>query len=125
MAEHPNAALVRRSIAAMNSGDGDDVAATLAPDVEWHEIGRDEAIHGLEALAQRYSEGTADYSIVGTVHDVVANDEHVVALVQAEADRNGKHLSYRTAEIYHVRDGKITARWAFSEDTAAINDFFA
>jgi ketosteroid isomerase-like protein len=28
------------------------------------------------------------------------------------------------AEIYHIRDGKISARWAFSDDTAAINDFF-
>jgi ketosteroid isomerase-like protein len=31
---------------------------------------------------------------------------------------------YRTAEIYHVADGKVTARWAFSDDTAAINEFF-
>jgi hypothetical protein len=28
------------------------------------------------------------------------------------------------AEIYHVRDGKISARWAFSDDTEAINRFF-
>jgi ketosteroid isomerase-like protein len=34
-------------------------------------------------------------------------------------------LTYRTAEIYHVRDGKISARWAFSDDTEAINRFFA
>jgi ketosteroid isomerase-like protein len=33
--------------------------------------------------------------------------------------------AYRTAEIMHFRDGKITARWAFSDDTAAINEFFA
>ncbi len=125
MAEHPNAALVRRSIDAMNKGDADAITAALAPDVEWHEIGRDDAIHGLQALGERYSQGTADFTITGTIHDVVANDDHVVALVEAEADRNGKHLSYRTAEIFHVKDGRITARWAFSDDTAAINAFFA
>ena len=55
----------------------------------------------------------------------MANDEHAVALTDAEADRGGRHLSYRTAEIFHVKDGKITARWAFSDDTQAIIDFFA
>jgi len=34
-------------------------------------------------------------------------------------------FSYRSAEIYHMRDGKVTERWAFSDDTAAINAFFA
>ena len=33
-------------------------------------------------------------------------------------------LVYRTAEIYHMRDGKISERWAFSDDTERINRFF-
>ena len=37
----------------------------------------------------------------------------------------GKSFTYRTVEIFHVRNGKITARWSFSDDTAAINEFFA
>ncbi len=48
----------------------------------------------------------------------------MVALVNATVERDGRTLNYRTAEIYHVRDGKITHRWAFSDDTAAINEFF-
>jgi ketosteroid isomerase-like protein len=125
MAEHPNAALVRRALDAMNDGDMNTIMASLAPDIEWHEIGADEPIRGLQALSERYGSVGTNVSIRATAHDVVANDEHVVALVNAEADRDGKHLSYRTAEIFHVRDGKITARWAFSDDTAAINAFFA
>jgi hypothetical protein len=31
---------------------------------------------------------------------------------------------YRTAEILHMKDGKVTEHWAFSDDTAAITDFF-
>jgi len=27
--------------------------------------------------------------------------------------------------VYHVKDGKITERWALSDDTAAITEFFA
>ena len=37
---------------------------------------------------------------------------------------NGESLTYKVIEIYHVKDGKITARWAFSDDTEAINRFF-
>ena len=55
----------------------------------------------------------------------MANEDHAIALVTATAHMGGRSLTYRTAEIYHVRDGKISARWAFSDDTAAINEFFA
>ena len=59
------------------------------------------------------------------VHDVVANDDHTIALGTATATRNGKTLEYRTAEIFHIRDGKAVERWAFSDDTEAIVAFFA
>jgi uncharacterized protein len=126
MAEHPNATLARQAIEALNRGDAQAMADFLADDVEWHEIGRAEPIRGKAGLAERYmGEGGSDYSIKGEIHDVVANDEHTIALVQATATRGDKTFRYRTAEIIHVRDGKITARWAFSDDTAAINEFFA
>ena len=69
--------------------------------------------------------GAVDYEITGTLHDVIANDDHTIALVDATATRGGKTLTYRTAEIYHIRDGKVAERWAFSDDTAAITAFFA
>ena len=46
-------------------------------------------------------------------------------LMNVTARRGDKSLNYRTAEIFHMRDGKITARWAFSDDTQAITDFFS
>jgi hypothetical protein len=55
---------------------------------------------------------------------VIANDDHTVVLANAHATRDGRTFDYRVAEIYHMKDGKITKRWAFSDDTAAINDFF-
>ena len=126
MADHPNAALVRRSLEALNTGNMEALVELLDDDVEWHEIGRAEPIRGKAALAQRFaSGGEEDYDITGELHDVVANDDHTIALVQATAKRNGRTFTYRTAEIMHVRDGKVTARWAFSDDTAAINEFFA
>ena len=126
MADHPNAALVRRSLEALNTGNIEALAELLDDDVEWREIGLAEPFRGKAAMAQRWSSGGAeDYDITAELHDVVANDDHTVALVQATAKRNGRTFTYRTAEIMHVRDGKVTARWAFSDDTAAINEFFA
>lgn len=127
MPEHPNAALVRQSLDALNTGNNEALADMLADDVEWHEIGRAEPIRGKAAVAERFGMGgpPPDFEISGELHDVVANDDHTIALVTATAKRNGRTLVYRTAEIMHVKDGKITARWAFSDDTAKINEFFA
>ena len=99
----------------------------LADDVVWHEIGRDEPIRGKQALAERYRQMTdaaPDGRIKVDTHDVVANDEHTIQLVTATATMGGKEFVYRTAEIFHMKDGKITERWAFSDDTERINRFF-
>jgi hypothetical protein len=40
-----------------------------------------------------------DAQSTSKVHDVVANDDHTIALGEATAIRGGKTLTYRTAEI--------------------------
>ena len=124
MAEHPNVELVRRGLAGIADGDFAAMEALLADDVVWHEIGRAEPLRGKDGL-RAMATGAGGYAVTATTHDVVGNDEHVVALVNATATRDGRTLEYRTAEIFHLRDGKVTERWAFSDDTAAIEAFFA
>jgi ketosteroid isomerase-like protein len=126
MAEHPNATLVRQYLERQELSDIDAMAEMLADDVEWHEIGRAEPIRGKAALAERYmGSGQPEWKITGgEVHDVIGGDDHTVALLSANAEWGDKTLSYRVAEIYHIKDGKVTARWAFSDDTEAINTFF-
>ena len=125
MDEHPNATALRRLQDALNTGDMQAAADGIDDNVEWHEIGRAEPIRGKAALAERYTSGEgAGWDIKAEVHDVVANDEHAIALVDATARKDGQEFHYRTAEIVHMKDGKITARWAFSDDTDAINRFF-
>ena len=124
MDEHPNVTKVREWGQMMENGDFEGAAAGLADDVEWHEIGRDEPTRGKAALAERMQQTMGDFEITGDTHDVVGNDEHVVQLLNVRASKDGRTLEYRTAEIYHMRDGKITARWAFSDDTARILEFF-
>lgn len=123
--EHPNATLVRRALDGFNRGEIQTFADAIADDVVWHQIGA-ETINGKQAMAESLPGGEVDWEITADVHDVVANDEHAIALVDATATRgDGRTLKYRTAEIMHIRDGKVTERWAFSDDTQRITDFFA
>ena len=125
MSEHPNAILVREMNETLMRGDIAALANYLADDVVWHEIGNPEPVRGKAALVARW-EGMSDAGGKFTIdlHTAVANDDHAVALVTATVSGGGRTFSYRTAEIYHVQDGKITERWAFSDDTEAINQFF-
>jgi ketosteroid isomerase-like protein len=125
MADHPNAAIVR-AIADETERTGDMSKAfdNVDDDIVWHEIGRDEPIRGKQALMERFTGMPEGATISTETHDVVANDDHTIQLVTATATIGDQKLVYRTAEIYHMRDGKITERWAFSDDTARINEFF-
>ena len=126
MADHPNAAKIRAASEAIErSGDMTSQMDMVDDDVVWHEIGSDQPLRGKQALMERFSGMPEGASIKVDTHDVVANDEHAIALVTATASMGGQSLTYRTAEIYHMRDGKITERWAFSDDTDRINKFFS
>ena len=126
MQDHPNAAKYREMSKATEEGNFEAYGDAISDDVEWWEIGSDQPVRGKAALMGRMQEMMgSDTSIKVDLHDVVSNDEHMVALVTATVDKGGKTMTYKTAEIYHVKDGKITHRWAFSDDTAAIIDFFA
>ena len=124
MAEHPNAKVVREMNEAMAAGDMEGAASRVADDVLWHEIGRAEPRRGKAELAASMGEFEG-YSIQWEAHDVLASDDHVIGLGTATATHGDRSLTYRTAEIYHVRDGQVTERWAFSDDTQAITEFFA
>lgn len=124
MADHPNAALVREALEAFQRGDYEASMANLADDVVWHYIGEPEPLRGKAAVLE-HGPASFDAEISGEIHDIVANDEHVLAMLRIHAERPGKSIDYDIIEVYHVRDGKCTERWAFSDDTAAILRFFA
>lgn len=124
MPEHPNAAMIRWALETIRTGDVEAVKAIWADDIEWHEIGREEPIRTKAELFAYLAED----SLIETdweIHDVVGNDEHVVALTSGTASRDGRTMEYRVARVYHLRDGKVTARWELSDDTQRIADFFA
>ena len=123
MGEHPNATVVREMNEAMFGDDVEGAAGRLADDVVWHVIGRAEPYRGKAELTASMDD-LRDFAITWEQHDLLASDDHVIALGTATATHGGRSLVYRTAEIYHVRDGKVVERWAFSDDTQTIVDFF-
>ena len=125
MGEHQNVAMIREAAEkAERSGDMTAGMELMSEDIVWHEIGRDEPIRGKQALMERFQGMPEGATITTQTHDVVGNEEHVIQLVTATATLDGQSLVYRTAEIFHVKDGKVTERWAFSDDTDRINKFF-
>ena len=59
------------------------------------------------------------------IHDIVANDDHVVVLMRASATRNGNSLDQNGVHVWHVNDGRATEFWDFDEDQAAGDAFYA
>lgn len=126
---HPNEELLRTGYAAFGAGDIDTVMSLFADDIVWH-------VGGSSQLAGDYRGHQEVLGFFGKlievtggtfkvdVHDILANDEHGIALVTATAEHEGKTLVAREVNIWHVADGKATEFWIFAEDQAALDEFF-
>jgi ketosteroid isomerase-like protein len=125
MQDHPNAALVRAALDAFSQGDFEQFADMMAEDINWYEIGATDPVVGKEAVFASMGSGGRDFEIEAEVHDVVANDDHTLALVSATATRGGATFHYQTVEILHFRDGKVVDRWSFANDSQAVQEFFS
>ena len=97
---HPNEDLVRRGFAAFGTGDTATLGELFADDIVWHAGGRSpiagdykgkDEVFGLFAQFAERTGGTFRVDI----HDVLANDEHVVALTKGTAEREGKSAECR------------------------------
>ena len=56
------------------------------------------------------------------VHDVVANDEHAIALVHQHLEvADGRRYDQQQVQVAHVRDGAIAEFWTMNQDQAVID----
>lgn len=126
MAEHPNVAATRAGMEAFNRGDVQAFADSIADDVVWHAPGNNRysgTFEGKAANLERFKRQADDgvHLAFEEIHDVVGNDDHVVALVKLRFTGPTGEATTRGAFISHVRDGKMTEFWAFNEDQAAVD----
>jgi hypothetical protein len=115
--EHPNAAALRHGYEAMLAGDFDIFAATLSPEVVWHHPGVPDPVLGRAAVVDllRAQEIAGVDSSLTQVHDVMATDEHVCALVRVRLRCDDLSVSYLLTEVAHMHRQLVTERWAFME----------
>ncbi|HEV3381357.1 MAG TPA: nuclear transport factor 2 family protein [Trebonia sp.] len=127
---HPNEDLLRRGYEAYNSGDMDTVQTLMDGNVLWHAGGSNQLtgdyrgfseIMGFFGKVMQLSGGT----FRGEIHDVMANDTHGVVLVTFHGERDGHTVALRSADVWHLADGKATEHWSFFEDQPAFDKFFS
>jgi ketosteroid isomerase-like protein len=122
---HPNESQTRDGYDAFAKGDLETVGGFLTDDVVWHVLGRsrlsgeyrgrDEVFGYFATLFQELA-GTLSIEL----HDVMANDEHAVALTTIRAERNGRRIEQKGVDVYNMSDGLVTEAWSFTEDQEAI-----
>ncbi len=130
MADHPNATLLRNGYEAFGKGDMATITELFSEDVVWHVPGTSliSGVHrGREAVFAAFAKTTqlSGGSFKIDVHDVLANDEHAVALTRATGSRQGKQLNSLDTDVYHVSGGKVTEFWSFAEDQRLTDEFWS
>jgi ketosteroid isomerase-like protein len=125
-----NAATIRRGYELFNSGNLEELRQIFAEDVVWHCAGR-----GRFGGEKRGRDASFAYfgqlgeltggSFRAELHDIVANDEHVVGIHASTARREGKGLNLKTALVFHLQDGKVVEAWEHVEDSQTWDEFFA
>jgi hypothetical protein len=130
MTEHPNVERLRRGYAAYAAGDLATLRGMLADDVSFHFLGHTPlsgAYNGLtEVLGYfaRLQESGAAFRF--EVHDLLADDQHAVALLAGTAERSGRRLQQKVVHAFHLNaDGKVADWWNFWEDQVALDDLLA
>ena len=127
---HPNEDLARRGYEAFATGDMATLNELFADDIVWHSPGRNElagTFRGKEevfANLQKNMELT-DGTFKLDIHALLADDEHVVALLRARAGREGKTLDDNTVQVFHIKDGKVTESWLSPSDVYASDEFWS
>lgn len=126
---HPNEDLVRRGYAAFQSGDMATLNELLADDVVWHAPGRNQLsgdFRGREAVLATFQKTfeLTDGSFKLDIHDVLANDAHVVVLVTATAQREGRSLDDNSVQVFEIADGKVAEQWLYPGDSYAGDEFW-
>jgi ketosteroid isomerase-like protein len=130
-AQHANVERARRAYQAFANADLQAVSDILADNIVWHVAGggvisgeykgKDAVLGFFMKLAQETG-GT----FKSDVHDILANDQHTVALVNNSAERNGKRLEWNAANISHTDpEGLVTEFWAFVEEPRIVEEFFS
>lgn len=124
---HANEKVLRAALDAIIRGDPDALADCIADDAVTHFPGSSRLAgdhHGRGALGAKIRE-ICGKPLQIEVHDVLGNDDHAIGVYLMTAERDGRRLTWRHVNVYHLRDGKIVEAWQHPFDLVAVDEFFA
>ena len=130
VAEHPNLATFRSIYAAFTAGDMDMLATFFGEDVVWHTPGRHRLASTYEGRDAAFASFAEEFELSGgtyavEVHDVFANDGHVVAFLHATAEREDKRLDQDYVIVFEMHDGIVRAAWEVWKDQPSVDAFWS
>ena len=59
------------------------------------------------------------------MHDLLASDDHAVALLKSSGERDGTPYSSNVTHVWHVADGKATEFWGLSTTPYEDDEFWS
>jgi ketosteroid isomerase-like protein len=124
-----NIANARRGYEAFAAADFETLSEVLDENVVWHVStgsaldgdyqGRD-ATYGYFAQLAQETGGSLEIEL----HDVLANGDHVTALCNVTATRNGVTMSDQMVQVFHMGEGKVTEAFTASCNPARALEFW-
>ena len=109
-------ARARQIYSALNAGNIEKGLELISESLVFHSpvfpqpVGKD----GLRAATQRILDTTDEYSL--EPHDILANDDHVVALLVVHGRRGDRVLNELGVHVIHMDDeGKVSELWAVTD----------
>jgi ketosteroid isomerase-like protein len=122
--EHSNVAAYRRTADAFRARDTEILAGLIDDEVVWHVLGSSPLageIRGREALFRWFDRlhEVTDGTFTLKEHDVLGTDDHVVALSDMSAIRDGVRVSVSVVSVMHFREGRQQERWFHPSDPTA------
>lgn len=130
MSEHPNLQLMRRTLAAFQSGDIPTLQQVFAPDIVWRVPGKSTIAKEYRGQGEvfgffgRLMELTAGTFKVESL-DLMANERGGTYLDRVTATRNGKSLDVQLVLHVRIADGRIVEGTDYFHDEHRVDAFFA
>jgi hypothetical protein len=122
--------LLRAQIDALARGDVAQAMSFYTDDAVFHYPGRNPLSGDYQgkdqvlALLGRVMEETHG-SFRPDVHDILASDDHVLALVTVHATRGETSVEWQSLDLFHVRDGKLSEHWVHEVDQDLVDRFWS
>ena len=128
MSAQDDAELVRRGYDAFIAGDIEWLNEHLHENVVWHVPGHNLMsgdYRGRENVLAFFARSVQIAVPQFDMHDIVASDDHVVALTTTRWLRNdnGESFEDRVGQIFHLEAGRVLEVWTMGEDLAGFDSF--